>query len=133
LKPFQFQNRRARTKKKMAQTGITDLQEVLGNPKQPDFASLPDPIREMLSKKKQTRKEMKILKERIERSKRKEQEQGNKPKRVKIELTRSLIREENEPPLDWVCPHGQAEKATRDKFISVRLVLTSPQASLTSS
>ena len=117
----------------MAKTGITDLQEALGNPKRPDFASLPDPIREMLSKNKQTRKEMKILNKRIERSKQKEQERGSKSKRVKIELTRSLLREENEPPLDWVCPRGQAEKANREKFISVRLVFTNSQASLNSS
>ena len=100
----------------MAKTGITDLQEALGNPKRPDFANLPDPIREMLSKKKQTRKEMKTLNKRIERLK-------QKPKRVKIELKRSLLREENEPPLDWLCPRAQAEKAIHDKFISVRRVL----------
>ena len=115
----------------MAKTGITDLQEALGNPKRPDFASLPDPIREMLSKKKQTRKEMKALNKRIERLKQKEQERGSKPKRVKIELTRSLLGEESEPPLDWVCPRDQAEQAIRDKFISVRLVLTNTQATLT--
>ena len=115
----------------MAKTGITDLQEALGNPKRPDFASLPDPIREMLSKKKQTHKEMKILNKRIERLKQKEQERTYKRKRVKIELTRSLLREENEPALDWVCPRAQAEKAIRDKFISVRLLLTSSQTFLT--
>ena len=117
----------------MAKTGITDLQEALGNPKRPDFANLPDPIREMLSKKKQTRKEMKILNKRIERLKQKERERASKRKRVKIELTRSLLREQNEPPLDWLCPRTQAENAIRDKFISVRLVLTSSQAALTSS
>ena len=107
----------------MAKTGITDLQEALGNPKRPDFANLPDPIREMLSKKKQTRKELKTLNRRIERLKQKEQERASKPKRVKIELKRSFLREENEPPLDWLCPRAQAEKAIHDKFISVRLVL----------
>ena len=107
----------------MAQTGITDLQEALGNPKRPDFANLPDPIREMLSKKKQTRKEMKVLNQRMERLKHKEQERARKSKRVKIELTRSLLWEENEPPLDWLCPRARAEKAIHDKFISVRLVL----------
>jgi len=117
----------------MANTGITDLQEALGNPKRPDFASLPDPMREMLSKKKQTRKETKILNKRIELLKQKEQEQGSKPKRAKIELTHSLLRQENAPPLDWVCPRDQAENAIRDKFISVRLILTISQASLTSS
>jgi len=106
----------------MATTGITGLQEVLGNPKQPDFASLPDPIREMLSKKKQSRKEMKILNKRIKHIKQKEQQQASKPKRVKVELTRSLLREENEPPPDWLCPRAQAEKAVRDKFIAVRLI-----------
>ena len=109
----------------MAKTGITDLQEALGNPKRPDFANLPDPIREMLSKKKQTRKEMKILNKRIERLKQKEQKRASRHTRVKIELTRSLLREENEPPLDWLCPRTQAENAIRDEFISVRLVLTS--------
>ena len=114
----------------MAKTGITDLQEALGAPKRPDFANLPVPMREMLSKRKQTRKEMKILNKRV---KQKEQERAGKPKRVKIELTRSLLREDNEPALDWVCPRAQAEKAIRDKFISVRLVLTNSQAFLTSS
>jgi len=106
----------------MAKTGITDLQEVLGNPKQPDFASLHDPMREMLSKKKQTRKEMEILNKRIKHLKQKEQQQASKPRRVKIELTRSLLREENEPPPDWLCPRAQAEKVVRDKFIAVRLI-----------
>ena len=117
----------------MAKTGTTDLQEALGNPKRPDFANLPDPIREVLSKKKQARKEMKISNKRTERLKQNEQERAGKPKRVKIELTRSLLQEDNEPALDWVCPRAQAEKAIRDKFISVRLVLTSSQAFLTSS
>ena len=117
----------------MDKAGITDLHEALGNPKRPDFANLPDPIREMLSKKKQTRKEIKILNKRIERLKQEEQGQASKRKRVKIELTRSLLREENEPPLDWLCPRTQAENAIRDKFISVRLVLTNSQATLTSS
>ena len=117
----------------MAKTGITDLQEALGNPKRPDFANLPDPIREVLSKKKQTRKEMKISNKRTERLKQKGQGRASKPKRVKIELTRSLLREDNEPALDWVCPRAEAEKAIRDKFISVRLALTSSQTFLTSS
>ncbi len=66
---------------------------------------------------------MKILDKRIERLKQKEQERASKPKRLKIELKRSLLREENEPPLDWLCPRARAEKAIHDKFISVRLVL----------
>ena len=115
----------------MAKTGITDLQEALGNPKRPEFANLPDPIREMLSKKKHARKETKILKRRIERSKQNEHERASKPKRVKIELTRSLLREENEPPLSWLCPRAQVEKGIRDKFISVCPVLTSSHAALT--
>ena len=117
----------------MAKTGITDLQEALGNPKRPDFANLPDPIREVLSKKKQNRKEMKILNKRTECLKQQGQERVSKPKRAKIELTRSLLREDNEPALDWVCPRAQAEKAIRDKFVSVRLVLIGSQAFLTSS
>lgn len=114
----------------MAKSGITDLREALGNPKRPDFANLPDPMRKMLTEKKQTRKEMKILNRRFRK---KVQERAGKPKRVKIELTRSLLREENSPPLDWLCSRAQAEKAIRDMFISVRLILTGSQAALTSS
>jgi len=106
----------------MAKNGIVDLQQALGNPKRPDFANLPDPMREMLYKKKQARKEMKKLSKRTERLKQKEQMRASEPKRTKIELTRSLLREENDPPLNWLCPHAQGEKATRDKFKSVRLV-----------
>lgn len=106
----------------MAKGGIVDLQEALGNPKRPDFANLPDPMRETLYKKKQSLKETKKLNKRIERLK---QKRASEPKRVKIELTRSLIREENDPPLNWLCPRAEGEKATRHKFKSVRLVLTS--------
>ena len=106
----------------MAKTGIVDLHEALGNPKRPDFANLPDPMREMLHKQKQARKEIKKLNKHIERIKRKEQQRASKRKRVKIALTRSSLQEENDPPLDWLCPRARAEKATRDKFKSVRLV-----------
>ena len=109
---WKFQNRRARTKKKMEKTGQS-LNEVLGNPKRPTFGNLPEPMIKLAQKRKMQRKEEK-------RQERRERERANKPKRVKIELTRSLLREENDPPLDWLCPRAQAEKAARDKLKSVR-------------
>ena len=117
----QFQNRRARTKRKMANSGVTDIKEALGNPERPSFTTLPGPMRAMLEKNAEQKKELAKLKRAAERRERREKE---KSKRVKVELKRRWIREENEPPVDWLCPRAQAEKATRDKLKSVRLVPT---------
>ena len=118
----------------MAKSGITDIKDALGNPDRPCFATLPDRMRIMLEKKaKQKRKAKKELAKAKRATERREQREKERPMRVKLELTRRWIREENEPPVDWLCPRAQVEKATCDKLKSVRLVPTSSLTSLTSS
>ena len=118
----------------MAKLGITDIKEALGNPTRPIFAALPDRMRIMLEQKaEQKRRARKGLAKAKRAAERREQREKDRPKRVTIDLTRSLLREKTDPPLDWLCPRAQAEKATRDKFKCVRLVFTSSQTSLTSS
>lgn len=101
-----------------------NLKEVLNNPPRPTLATLPLKMIEAMEAKKKRRKEKLKEKKLQEKREQRDRQRASRPKRVKIELTRSLLREENDPPPNWLCPRAITEKTTRDKLKSVRLVLS---------
>ena len=109
----------------MTKTGIVDIKEALGNPARPTFATLPDKMRVILEKRAEKRRTEKQLAKLKTAAERQEQREKERPKRVKIELELELLPEQNDPPLDCLCPRAQTEKATRDKLKTVCPITTS--------